>query len=83
MKFNENKLARKMETFRLKVENLIPAQLPKKMDVPSTTINCIPSKYDKSNQVSKSPGSGRKRSLDDKDIGIITRETVRNSIYFK
>lgn len=78
MTVDEKKIVRDSNVIRYRDENLTVLQISKKLDIPRTTVYNILKKYDKYGTVMRLKGSGRKKSLDNRDIAIILSEIDKN-----
>jgi transposase len=78
MAMNEQKVLSHLKIISLSEENLTPTEISLKMNIPRKTVSNVIHKYRKYGTVLRLPGSGRRRSLDDKDVGLILTEIEKD-----
>lgn len=57
---------------------MTPTEISLKLKIPRTTVSNVIQKYRKFNTVLRLPGSGRRRSLEKEDVGLILTEIDKN-----
>ena len=78
MVLNEEKFLLHLKIISLSEENLTPTEISLKLNIPRMTVSNIIKKYRKSNTVLRLPGSGRRKSLEEKDVRIIITEIEKD-----